>query len=185
MKTARAACALFLTLPLAALSWQQSVTPPASPQSPVVQETGRSVAETQRALHDLACGPEDVHHRRWTESGPQTLPPQPPDKALIYVVRPTHYGAAMQTKLAVDRKWMGVNRVNSYFYFTLSPGPHYFCSELKNTSPSLLSLVVDGGKTYYLQQKIGMDGNFLRLLDEEEGKKSLAKCRLSLSEEKK
>jgi hypothetical protein len=44
---------------------------------------------------------------------------------------------------------------------------------------------VDGGKTYYLQQKIGMDGNFLWLLDEEEDRKSRAKCSLSVSEEKK
>jgi hypothetical protein len=41
------------------------------------------------------------------------------------------------------------------------------------------------GKTYYLQQKISMVGGDLQLLDEEEGKKGLAKCRLSAFEEKK
>jgi hypothetical protein len=140
MKTGRSSCALFLIFPVAALSWQQPATTPAPTAPSAVQEGGRSVAETQQALHDLACGRKDVHHRRWTERGPQTLTPQPPDKALIYVVRPTHYGAAVQTKRAADRTWMGVNRVNSYFYFTLDPGPHYFCSEMKNTSPSLLKL---------------------------------------------
>ena len=45
-----------------------------------------------------------------------------------------------------------VNRVNNYFYFTLEPGPHYFCSQESDTQ-SLLSLVVEAGKTYYLNRK--------------------------------
>ncbi len=73
--------------------------------------------------------------------------------------------------------------MNNYFYFTLEPGPHYFCSQESDTQ-SLLSLVVEAGKTYYLQQNMAMSAE-LQLLDEEEGKQGLAKCKLSVFEEKK
>jgi len=95
---------------------------------------------------------------------------------------------ACTTKGRKNRRlgWVAVvcfNRVNNYFYFTLEPGPHYFCSQESDTQ-SLLSLVVEAGKTYYLQQKMAMSAE-LQLLDEEEGKQGLAKCKLSVFEEKK
>ena len=68
------------------------------------------------------------------------------ERALIYVIRPTHIGVLVQTKLSADKKWLGVNRVNNYFYFTLDPGPHYLCSQ-EGDYHSLLSMVVEAGKT--------------------------------------
>jgi len=165
--------------------------PPATPapdsQTPADQEKPRDTKETKKELKDLACGPSDAHQSQRTEKGPQTAPAQPLDKGLIYVIRPTHVGMLIQTKLAVDGKWVGINRADNYFYIELEPGPHYFCSQAENHS--LLSLVVEAGKTYYLQQKITMGlmkaRNDLQLLNEEEGKKGLAKCNLSVFEEKK
>ena len=158
---------------------------PSTSQAPTHQDKpARNSKETRRQLERLAYGPENIHHRRWTVQGATAPPEQPADKALKYVIRPTHVGYAVQSKLAVDGKWVGVSRVNNYFYLTLEPGPHYFCSEMSEED-ALLSLVVVAGKTYYLQQKISMVGGDLQLLDEEEGKKGLAKCRLSAFEEKK
>lgn len=170
------------------LGMAQQPTPSAPPQAAPEQEKPATAQEdTQKRLEALACGPVEAHYSAKTEKAPQTLPEQPPDKALIYVIRPTHYGGTVQTKLGVDGKWVGVNRMMTYFYFTLEPGPHYFCSQAENRS--LLSLVVEPGKTYYLQQKIRMGmfkaQNDLQLLDEQEGKRALAKCKLSISEEKK
>jgi len=166
---------------------EQAPTPPPASQAPADQEKPRATKETKKELQDLACGPSDVHHTVHTVDEAQTLPTQPADKALIYVIRPTHIGMAIQTKLAVDGKWVGVNKANNYFYLTLEPGPHYFCSQAENHS--LLSLVVEAGKTYYLQQKIRAGWvkaqTDLQLLDDEEGKKGLAKCKLSVFEEKK
>lgn len=153
---------------------------------PAAQESSKTPQDAQKRLEELACGPVGVHHRVRTEKNPQALPEQPPGKALIYVIRPTHYGGSDQAKLAVDGKWVGVNRMMTYFYFTLDAGPHYFCSQSENRS--LLSLVVEPGKTYYLQQKIRMGmfkaQNDLQLLEEDEGKRGLAKCKLSVFEEK-
>lgn len=187
MNIIRTICASFLAISGAAAYAQNpaATTPPAA-QAPAAQEKPRDTKETQKQLEDLACGPSDVHQSVRTEKEPQTLPQQPADKALIYVIRPTHLGALIQTKLAVDTEWVGINRADNYFYFTLEPGTHYFCSQAENHS--LLSLVVEAGKTYYLQQKIRMGimkaQNDLQILDAEEGKKGLAKCKLSVFEEK-
>ncbi len=141
----------------------------------------------QKELEQKACGPENVKHSAETDKKQHPTPEAPPDKAMIYVIRPTMTGNKVQTKVAVDGKWMGVNRGDNYFFFTLAPGEHYFCSEAENHS--VMALKVEAGKTYYLQQKIRMGwmkaGNSLVLVDEAEGKKGLAKCHLSISEVKK
>jgi hypothetical protein len=99
------------------------------------------------------------------------------DKALIYVLRPTMMGNKIQTKLAVDGEWKGVNRGNNYFFFTLAPGQHYFCSRAENRS--VLALKVEAGKTYYLQQEIRMGmmkaRNELAVMDDDKAKEKLAK----------
>jgi hypothetical protein len=81
---------------------------------------------------------------------------------------------------------MGANRGNNYFFFSVEPGEHHFCSRSENRS--LLTLHVEAGKTYYLQQKIDLGfwkaRNEVVLLNEEEGKEGLAKCHLSIFEEK-
>jgi hypothetical protein len=186
MKILRTICAILLAIPVTAMYAQDPAVPPPSAQAPAAPEEPRDAKQTQKQLEDLACGPSDVHQSVKTEKEQQTLPQQPADKALIYVIRPTHLGALIQTKLAVDTKWVGINRADNYFYFTLEPGTHYFCSQAENHS--LLSLVVEAGKTYYLQQKIRMGlmkaQNDLQVLDAEEGKKGLAKCKLSVFEEK-
>ncbi len=188
MKTAlRIICAFQLLLPTSAVCARVTVAS-AAPVSQGTADQGnpRDAKETKDQVQDLACGPADAHHSQRTDKEAQTLPVLPPDIALIYVIRPTHYGGTIQSKLAVDKKWVGVNRENNYFYFVLDPGPHYFCSQAENRS--LLSLVVEAGKTYYLQQKITMGmmkaRNDLEVLSEEEGKKGLAKCKRSIFEEK-
>jgi hypothetical protein len=135
-----------------------------------------------------ACGPKEkeVNFKAGTDKSGHPTPDQPPDKALIYVLRPSMIGNKVQTKLAVDGDWKGVNRGNNYFYFTLDPGEHYFCSEAENRS--LLKLNVEAGKTYYLQQHVRMGvmkaRNKLEPMTEEEGKKKLAEAHPSTWETK-
>lgn len=140
----------------------------------------------QKELEAKACGPKDQKFKTKTDKKQHPTPEPPEGQALIYVIRPTMSGNKIQTKLGVDGKWVGVNRGNNYFFFTLEPGEHYFCSQAENKS--VLGLNVEAGKTYYLQQKIRMGfmkaRNKLVALEEEEGKKGLAKCHLSTWEEK-
>lgn len=142
---------------------------------------------TQKELEEKACGLKEVNYTARTDKKQRPTPEPPPGKAIIYVIRPTMAGNKIQSKLAVNGEWKGANRGNNYFYFELSPGEYHFCSRAENRS--LLTLKVEAGKTYYLQQKIELGvmkaRNKLVALDIEEGKVGLAKCHLSISEVKK
>lgn len=141
----------------------------------------------RRELELKACGSKEMDFSVRTDKKQHPMPESAPDKAVVVVIRPTMMGQKIQTKLAVDGKWMGVNRGDNYFFFMLDPGEHYFCSKAENES--LLVLKLDAGKTYYLQQKMKMGmwkaRNQLVLLDDNEGLNGLLRCHLSVSEEKK
>jgi len=130
-----------------------------------------------------ACGAQDkeVKYSVETDKSQHPTPDQPADKALIYVLRPAMMGMAIQTRLAVDGDWKGVNRANNYFFFTLDPGDHYFCSASENHS--VMKLKVEAGKTYYVQQHIRMGmmkaRNKIDPMSDEEGKAKLANAHLS------
>lgn len=141
----------------------------------------------QEEMEKQACESLDTHYKTDTDKTQHPTPDAPADKALIYVVRPTMFGNKVQTKLAADGQFKGVNRGNNYFFFTLEPGNHTFCSQAENKST--LSLNVEAGKTYYLQQQIKMGFMKARTklvaLSEAEGKEALGKCHPSSWEEKK
>jgi Protein of unknown function (DUF2846) len=144
-------------------------------------------AEERKEYEAKGCGPKDDKHSASTDKKSRPLPTPPADKALVYVVRPTMMGNKIQTKLAVDGKWVGVNRGNNYFFVTLDPGEHYLCSTAENRS--VLKVTVEPGKTYFLQQKVRMGfmkaTNRLELIDDSEGKIALGKTHLSSFTQKK
>lgn len=136
-----------------------------------------------KELEIKACGTKDkeVNYSAETDKSQHPTPEQPADKALIYVLRPSMIGNKVQSKLAVDGEWKGVNRGNNYFYFTLEPGEHYFCSAAENHS--VVKLNVEAGKTYFLQQHIRMGvmkaRNQIEPMDEVEGKAKLTEAHFS------
>jgi len=156
-------------------------TPPQKSSPPAGGGQQRSEEETRKHLQQLACGPSGVHFSQHTEKGPQVLPEQPADKGLIYVIRTeSPFGAMGQARLAMDGKWVGVNRVGNYFYIEVAPGPHYFCMKAGLDEPGLLSLVIEKGKTYYIRHGFTMGGIDLDLLDEAKGKEYVAKYHRSV-----
>ena len=84
-------------------------------------------SEADRAQR--GCGPPNVKHRVQTSAVGRFEQPTP-DKAVLHVVRPESFGAAIQTKLGVDGKWVGVNVGGTYFTVSLDPGAHLLCSAL-------------------------------------------------------
>lgn len=144
-----------------------------------------AVAQDKKSLELRACGPKEkeINYVAGTDKSQHPTPDQPSDKALIYVLRPTMLGNKVQTKLAVDGEWKGVNRGNNYFYFTLEPGEHAFCSKAEDTS--ILTLMVEAGNTYFIQQHIEMGllkaRNSLELMKEDEGRAKLQKLHLATS----
>ena len=141
-----------------------------------------SEKEQKQELREKACGNESVDYEASTDKNQHPTPEAPSDKAMIYVMRPTMIGFKIDSKLAVDGQWMGVNRGKTYFYFTLEPGEHFFCSESENQS--YLALTFEAGKTYYLQQKVKAGiwkaRTELVVMDETTGKKKLADVNLSV-----
>jgi hypothetical protein len=164
---------------------ENTATPPQGSTASPPEDKQTSEEETRKRLEQLACGPKGIHFSHRSEKGPQALPEQPPDKGLIYVIRTKSLeGAAIQAKMAMDGKWVGVNRGANYFYFEVDPGPHYFCVKAGFDAPGLLSLVVEKGKTYYLRQNLTRGGTDLDLLDEAKGKEYVAQYHRSIFEEK-
>ncbi len=133
-----------------------------------------------------ACGTKRVNYKASTDKKQHPTPEAPTDKALIYVLRPTIFGMKIHSKLAADGEWKGVNRGRTYFFFTLEPGEHYFCSESENQD--YLKLNVEAGKTYYLQQKVELGvwkaRTNLVVMTDEQGKDKLKDVHLSVFEEK-
>jgi Protein of unknown function (DUF2846) len=138
-------------------------------------------------IEKKACPTVDVKFKTDTDKTSHPTAEPPADKGLVYILRPTMSANKIQTKLAVDGKWMGAQRGHNYFFFTLDPGDHYFCSKAENKS--VLALKVEAGKTYFVEQKIKMGmmkaRSKLALLPDEEGKKKLAKGHPASWEEKK
>ena len=137
-----------------------------------------SAEPNNKDLELKACGPKEkeVNYVADTDKTKHPVAEAAAGKAIVYVLRPSLMGNKVQTKLAVDGDWKGVNRGNNYFFFTLDPGEHYFCSQAENHS--LLTLKLEAGKTYYLQQHVQMGvmkaRNKLESMTEDEGKKKLA-----------
>lgn len=140
----------------------------------------------KKDLRLKACGTEIVNYSAKTDKTNHPTPDAPADKAMIYVLRPTIIGLKINSKLAADGTWMGVNRGKTYFYFPIEAGEHYFCSEMENQD--YLALKVEAGKTYFLQQKVELGiwkaRTNLVVMGDAEGKKKLEDGHLSVFERK-
>ena len=148
--------------------------------------TAQTFAQDEKAEKLKACGTKEVNYKASTDKKQHPTPEAPADKAMIYVLRPTMFGNKIQSKLAVDGEWKGVNRGNNYFFFTVDPGERYFCSKSENQD--YLKLNVEAGKTYYLQQKVEIGFMKARTnlvaMTEEKGKEKLKDANLSTFEVK-
>jgi len=133
---------------------------------------------TAAELELKACGPKEKEPNYYTETDKSQHPTGTPaaDTVLIYIIRSTRLGMLVQTKLAVDGEWKGVNKAANYFFFTLPPGEHYFCSSGKAGGRRTLVITLEAGKTYYISQN---PRNDLGVLDDAEGQKELAGARLN------
>lgn len=160
---------------------QQTETKPVTSPTPTV-----AAAMDKKELRAKACGTEKVNYSAKTDKKNHPTPDAPAGKAMIYVLRPTIIGYKVNSKLAVDGEWVGVNRGRTYFYFPVEPGERFFCSEAENQD--YLALTVEAGKTYFLQQKVEAGlwkaRTNLVVMTEAEGRKKLEDVNLSVFEKK-
>ncbi len=100
-------------------------------------------------------------------------------KALVYFVRPQMMGKAIKFWAFADEKPLGATKGRQFTFAYVSPGKHMFWTKAENIST--LTLNVEGGKTYYLQQKSKMGGMKARVklleITEADAQATFKKCK--------
>ncbi len=145
--------------------------------------------EDSKELELKACGPKEkeVSFTHETDKKNHPTPAPGEGKAMVYVIRPTMMGHGIQSKLAMDGEWKGVNKGNNYFFFEVDPGEHFFCGRAENKS--VLALTLEPGKTYFLQQHVEMgfmkSATRLEVVPEDKGREKLTKLNLATWQVKK
>lgn len=153
---------------------------------------------------ESACGPAHVQFVIKTSNSdhPQLALPDP-GKALVYVVEDQKFKVVndVTTRIGVDGTWVGANRGNSYFSFSVEPGKHHLCADwISGFLPggrlvSLTSFTAESGAVYYLRTRTSSsppsgkagDGASIDLefVNADEGRLLVASSGLSQSQPKK
>jgi hypothetical protein len=115
----------------------------------------KTQAESARAA--AGCGPTEVHFDVKADKKQHPAPQPEADKALVYVFENDD---AATTRVGLDGKWMGANRGQSYFFFSVDPGEHRLCTDWQSSFEKLsrlgsaASFTTEIGKTYYFRIEI-------------------------------
>ncbi len=108
------------------------------------------------------------------------LPAAPPGKAQVYIVRPASDGRRVTAGVTCDGRELGSTTPKRFVYALVDPGPHLFVTQGEDANG--LPIVLEAGKTYYLEQTIPVfpisRPNLVRLHDAK-GIRELRKCSLS------
>ena len=128
----------------------------------------------------LACGGAEAGEYVVVKSPNGLLEPTPTE-AVVYVVRPAFSGKAVKFWAFVDDQPIGVTKGKTYLAVRVPAGAHLFWSRGENVS--VLPLVVEAGKVYFIQQHVRMGGLKARVklerLGDSDGRQALAKCKLA------
>ena len=163
--------------------------------------------ELSVAAAESACGPADTRFAIKIKPGIRTLQQPDSGKALVYVVEDQKFRAIndVTARVGLDGVWVGANRGDSYFFFSVEPGEHHLCTDwISEFLPdgrlvSLAPLTAEAGKTYFFRVRTtgGMgsitdnrwstDGASIDLdpVNSDQGKLLIASSALSVSHPKK
>jgi hypothetical protein len=108
------------------------------------------------------CGPAKQQYEVKAEQGHHAAAQPTSDKALVYVMeslRSRCFLCDTTTRVGLDGAWVGANKGDSYFSFSVDPGEHHLCAELQSGSSgadgkALNSFTAEVGKTYYFRSKL-------------------------------
>ena len=116
-----------------------------------------------------ACGNDKIKFEVKTEKNqPPPAPPADGKAQLVFVetVEKENLafcaGCEVVARLGFDGAWVGANKGNSYFTFTVEPGEHHICTNWESDLGSLdkkvgvAAFTAEPGKVYYYQVKILM-----------------------------
>lgn len=97
------------------------------------------------------CAGESQYMRKST---PPTGPP--PDKALVYFMRPSGFGFAIHFQIYDRYDLIGLSQAKSYFAYPCDPGKHLFIGVAENKRGVEADL--EAGKSYYIITGVHMGG---------------------------
>jgi hypothetical protein len=143
-----------------------------------------------------ACGAWNVSFKVKVDESQHTLTQPDPEKARVYFIQDagTSIGLGYPTvKLGMDGKWVGANRLNSYFSVSVEPGEHHVCvtlqSSLVTQRVELAHFTAEAGKTYYYRTRLIMSRSVELLeldpIDSDQGRYLVALFPRSVSNPKK
>jgi Protein of unknown function (DUF2846) len=105
------------------------------------------------------------------------------ENAGLYIYRAGGLGGALKKDVWIDDKCVGETAPNMFFYETVKGGEEHKISTESEFSPNDLVLKTDSGKNYFVKQYLKMGvfvgGANLELVDEDKGKKDIAKLELA------
>jgi hypothetical protein len=79
-----------------------------------------------------------------------------PDKALIYFMRPSGFGFAINFQIWDGDRFIGLSQAKSYFGYECQPGKHLFVGFAENKQG--LEVDLEAGKTYYALTQVRVGG---------------------------
>lgn len=163
--------------------------------------------ELSVAAAESACGPADTQFAIKIKLGPRALQQPDPGKALVYVIEDQKFSAIndVTARVGLDGVWVGANRGDSYFFFSVEPGEHHLCTDWisgflrDGRLVSLAPLTAEAGKTYFFRVRTSggkgsiadnhwsADGASIDLdpVNSDQGKLLIASSALSVSHPKK
>jgi hypothetical protein len=153
-------------------------------------------AQVVPAPSTAACGPDSVSFKVKPDESQHMLTPPDPGKARVYFIQEagTSIGLGYPTvKLGLDGKWVGANRLNSYFSVSVDPGEHHVCVMLQSSllaqRVELAHFMAEADKVYYYRTRIVMSREMelleLEPIDSDQGRYLVALFPLSVSSPKK
>jgi Protein of unknown function (DUF2846) len=107
----------------------------------------------------------------------------PSGKAGLYVYRDSFGGQALKKAVYIDSSMIGTTANKVYFYRVISPGSHTLSTE-SEFSDNSITFQANRGTNHFARQYIKMGllsgGAGLEMVDEEEGKKAVLRCKRAL-----
>jgi hypothetical protein len=154
-------------------------------------------------LPQSACGPINAKFKIDIDDSHAPIPKVEPEKALVFVVEDQQYMGAkdVTVRVGLDGVWQGATLGPSYLFFSVEPGEHHLCADIKpgilvpGQVVSLFHLTAEAGKVYYFRARtmggrseglasyhsISID---LDLLNSDEGRFLVESSPLSVSSQK-
>ena len=80
----------------------------------------------------------------------------PPEKALVYFMRPSGIGFAINFQIWDGEKFIGLSQAKSYFAYACDPGKHLFIGIAENKRG--IECELEPGKSYYVLTQVKMGG---------------------------